>query len=197
MFKWSGKGTSGKQVGETHSNESFPNRHAEHGCGECNELLTLHQFPNKEKSHGVHHCRGSGASGTTVKIYSTGMRFHQIFFRTNEVLAICMTKELFDLQKNFLPQHCYLNRKIPLHMKNIKLFSKMCFISSPPGNTCICIKECIHLPFHKNKQTKKNSSSTISFDLAINIKRALLKYVFMIPLKILSRGHCRVCYIEF
>ena len=59
------------------------------------------------------------------------------FFRRNVDLVICITKELFALP-GILPQ-CYLS-KLPLCIKNIKPFSKMCFRHSSPGNTCIIQK---------------------------------------------------------
>lgn len=93
----------------------------------------------RRESHGVHQSRESVANGTTGKTYSTGRRFHQIFQNKWGVGYLHDTKIILFTKNIFLPQHCYLNSKIPLHIKNIKLFSKMCFISSP-GNTCIVQK---------------------------------------------------------
>ena len=71
----------------------------------------------------------------------------RFFFRANVVLVICITKELFALPGN-LPQ-CYLS-KLPLYFKDIKLFSKMCFIHSSPGNTCI-IQNNVSIYFSKRQ----------------------------------------------
>ena len=85
--------------------KALPSRLTENGCGETSLVFnSVSVSIQRRESRGVYRCRDSLSNGTTMQIYSTVKRFHYVkirFFRTNEVLIICTTQELFDLQGNF------------------------------------------------------------------------------------------------
>ena len=104
--------------------------------------LSNHRSPYKQESRGIYQCRDCLSNGTTMQIYSTVKRFHMWKSDVLEQIRcwlVAWYKSCF-IYKGVLPQHCYLNSKFLLGVKNIKLLSKMCFIHSLPKIMCILQK---------------------------------------------------------
>ena len=98
--------------------------------------------PHKQESCGIYQCRDCLSNGTTMQIYSTVKRFHKWKSDVLEQIR-CWLVACYNscfIYKGILPQHCYLNSKFLLGVKNIKLLSKMCFIHSLPKTMCILQK---------------------------------------------------------
>lgn len=123
-----------KQVGETCVSEGFPSWNTEHECGK--PLSSLHQFLYKR---GVTWCLAVQSlipmrqQWRFIPLRRYFIYENQIFFWKKIIKYWLFTGQKNCLiYKEILPQY-YLNSKIILHIKNIKLFSKMCFMPSSLG----------------------------------------------------------------